>query len=72
MRSGIIAGGNWIVDHLKIIDAWPTQDALASILAESSGNGGSAYNVLKDLALLGAPFPLTGIGRRWSRRVTPM
>jgi len=62
MRSGIIAGGNWIVDHLKIIDAWPAQDALASILAESSGNGGSAYNVLKDLALLDAPFPLTGIG----------
>ena len=62
MRSGIMAGGNWIVDHLKIIDAWPAQDALASIVAESSGNGGSAYNVLKDLALLGAPFPLAGIG----------
>jgi hypothetical protein len=36
MRSGILAGGNWIVDHLKIIDAWPTQDALASILAMPS------------------------------------
>lgn len=62
MRSGVLAGGNWIVDHLKIVDAWPSQDALASILAESSGNGGSPYNVLKDLALLGANFPLAGIG----------
>ncbi len=62
MRSGVLAGGNWIVDHLKIVDAWPTQDALASILAESAGNGGSPYNVLKDLAHLGAGFPLAGIG----------
>jgi sugar/nucleoside kinase (ribokinase family) len=62
MRSGVLAGGNWIVDHLKIVDAWPSQDALASILAESSGNGGSPYNVLKDLAILGAAFPLAGIG----------
>ncbi|MDP3071799.1 MAG: carbohydrate kinase family protein [Opitutaceae bacterium] len=62
MRSGIIAGGNWIVDHTKIVDAWPAQDALVTILHESSGNGGSAYNILKDLACLGAPFPLAGIG----------
>ena len=62
MRSGILAGGNWIVDHLKIIDVWPTQDALASILTESNGNGGSPYNVLKDLSCLGAPFPLSGVG----------
>jgi hypothetical protein len=58
MRSGILAGGNWIVDHLKIIDVWPTQDALASILTEANRNGGSPYNVLKDLFCLGAPFPL--------------
>lgn len=62
MRTGIVAGGNWIVDHLKILDAWPTQDALATILEESTGNGGSPYNILKDLACLGAPFPLSGIG----------
>jgi sugar/nucleoside kinase (ribokinase family) len=62
MRSGILAGGNWIVDHLKIIDVWPTQDALASILTEANGNGGSPYNVLEDLFCLGAPFPLSGVG----------
>ena len=62
VRRGILAGGNWIVDHLKIIDAWPAQDALANILAESTGNGGSPYNVLKDLARLGAAFPLEAAG----------
>ncbi len=61
-RSGVIAGGNWIVDQVKLLDAWPEQDALASIVDESLGNGGSAYNVLKDLAKLGAPFPLEAIG----------
>lgn len=62
MRSGILAGGNWIIDHVKILDAWPAQDALASILRESSSNGGSPYNVLKDLARLQAPFPLSAVG----------
>lgn len=61
-RSGVLAGGNWITDHVKIIDSWPPQDALASILRQTSSNGGSPYNILKDLAKLGAPFPLMGIG----------
>lgn len=61
-RSGLLAGGNWIVDHVKILDSWPPQDALANILAESWGNGGSPYNILKGLAKLGAPFPLAAIG----------
>ncbi len=61
-RSGILAGGNWIVDHVKLIDGWPPQDALANILSESWGNGGSPYNILKDLAKLGAPFPLAAVG----------
>lgn len=50
------------MDHVKIVDAWPAQDALASILRQSSGNGGAPYNVLKDLARLGAKFPLEGVG----------
>ncbi|MBL9216723.1 MAG: carbohydrate kinase family protein [Opitutaceae bacterium] len=61
-RAGILAGGNWIVDHVKLIDAWPPQDALANIVAESWANGGSPYNILKDLAKLGAPFPLAAAG----------
>lgn len=62
MRSGIIAGGNWIVDHVKRIQTWPRQDTLTSILDHSRSNGGSPYNILIDLARLGAPFPLTGVG----------
>jgi sugar/nucleoside kinase (ribokinase family) len=62
VRSGILAGGNWIVDKLKLIDAYPQQDALANILSESIANGGSAFNLLVDLARLEAPFPLAGIG----------
>ena len=61
-RSGIFAAGNWIIDHVKIIDRWPEQDALASILEESAGTGGAPYNVLLDLAKLGAPFPLAAGG----------
>jgi len=61
-RSGILAGGNWIVDKLKFVDTWPQQDALANILSESAGNGGGPFNVLVDLAKLGAPFPLAGVG----------
>jgi sugar/nucleoside kinase (ribokinase family) len=61
-RSGILSGGNWIVDKLKVIDTYPQQDALANILSQSTGNGGSPFNVLVNLARLGAPFPLAGIG----------
>jgi sugar/nucleoside kinase (ribokinase family) len=61
-RSGILAAGNWIVDHVKVIDLWPSQDALAIIQNETHGNGGSPFNVLIDLARLGAEFPLQGAG----------
>jgi len=61
-RRGILAAGNWIVDHTKIVDLYPTQDTLCNILSESSGNGGSPYNLLIDLARLEAPFPLEALG----------
>ncbi len=61
-KAGILAGGNWIIDHVKIIDTWPAQDALANILSSSEGTGGSPYNILVDLALLGAAFPLEAVG----------
>lgn len=61
-RRGIIAGGNFIVDQVKLIDGWPAQDTLASISDESRANGGGPYNVLKDLAAMGADFPLQAIG----------
>lgn len=61
-RFGLLAGGNWILDHTKIIDRYPEQDALANILDHSIGNGGSAYNILKDLSKLNVDFPLQGVG----------
>lgn len=61
-RTGIIAGGNWLIDHVKLIDHWPQPESLATIVGEMWGNGGGPYNVLKNLARLGAPFPLEGIG----------
>lgn len=61
-RTGILAGGNWIVDAVKIIDRWPQQDSLANILSTTRGTGGSPFNVLVDLALMGAGFPLEAAG----------
>jgi sugar/nucleoside kinase (ribokinase family) len=61
-RSGVLAGGNFIIDHVKTIDGWPQQDMLASIQSETSSNGGGPYNVLKDLAAMRAGFPLEAAG----------
>ena len=75
-RNGILAGGNWIVDQVKTIDRWPEQDALANIIAQTRGNGGSPFNILVDLSRLGADFPLQAAGLtgddaegRWIRDV---
>ncbi len=61
-RSGILAGGNWIVDSVKIIDTFPQQDALANILSTTKGTGGSPFNLLMDIAIMGASFPLAAVG----------
>ncbi|WP_395736616.1 carbohydrate kinase family protein [Prosthecobacter sp.] len=61
-RRGILAGGNFIIDHVKLIDAWPEQDMLAFIQSETSSNGGGPYNVLKDLAAMRCGYPLSAAG----------
>ncbi len=61
-RRGILAGGNWIVDRVKLIDVFPQPGTLSNINGESSGTGGSPYNVLINLAKLGAKFPLAAAG----------
>jgi len=61
-RTGLLAAGNFIVDHVKIIDCYPGEEMLASILRESSANGGGPYNILKDLSKMGAGFPLSAAG----------
>ncbi len=61
-RRGLLAGGNWIIDQVKIVDVYPQREQLANILSQSQGTGGSPYNILVDLAKIGVPFPLFGAG----------
>lgn len=61
-RSGLLAGGNWIIDQVKMIDVYPQPEQLANIRSQAQGTGGAPYNVLVDLARLGAPFPLSAAG----------
>jgi sugar/nucleoside kinase (ribokinase family) len=61
-RKGICCGGNWIVDEVKLIEAWPEQDSLVSILHEETGTGGAAYNVLMDLRRMDSRIPLEAVG----------
>lgn len=61
-RRGILAGGNWIVDYVKLIDIYPGENALANILSQGSSNGGAPYSVLKALYKMGVDFPLEGAG----------
>lgn len=61
-RRGITAAGNFIIDHVKVVDLWPDEGMLSIISEEKRANGGCAYNVLKDLAILKTGLPLYGIG----------
>jgi sugar/nucleoside kinase (ribokinase family) len=61
-RRGVLAGGNWIIDQVKLIDVFPQREQLANIRAQSQGTGGAPYNVLIDLARLGAGFRLFATG----------
>ena len=61
-RKGILAGGNWIIDQVKLIDVYPAPEQLANIDSQSLGTGGAPFNVLVDLAKLKAPFPLSAVG----------
>src|SRR5580704_18139491 len=61
-RSGLMAGGNWIIDQVKLIDVYPQREQLANIRGQSQGTGGAPYNVLIDLARMGVSFPLIAAG----------
>ncbi len=61
-RSGLLAAGNFIVDHVKIVDHYPAEDMLALIRSETIANGGGPYNVLKNLAAMGAAYPTVAAG----------
>ena len=61
-RNGILAGGNWIIDQVKMVDVYPQREQLANIRSSYQGTGGAPYNVLLNLARAGADFPLSGAG----------
>jgi sugar/nucleoside kinase (ribokinase family) len=61
-RAGVLAAGNWIVDEVKVIDAFPAVEKLANIQSQTYGTGGAPYNVLVNLSRLGVSFPLAAAG----------
>ncbi len=61
-NRGITGAGNFVIDHVKIVDLWPEEGMLSIILEEQRASGGCAYNVLKDLALLKTEIPLYALG----------
>ncbi|PCJ58170.1 MAG: ribokinase [Planctomycetota bacterium] len=60
--NGIVCAGNWVLDQVKIIGTWPKKGELSNILSETSGPGGSPFNLLVDYAHLGVNFPTWGMG----------
>lgn len=61
-RRGILSGGNWIIDQVKLIDVFPQPESLANIRSQYQGTGGAPYNVLIDIAKSGVPMPLYAAG----------
>jgi len=61
-RCGILAGGNWIIDQVKVVDVYPPPEQLANIREQAQGTGGAPFNVLVNLARLGVRLPLAGAG----------
>ena len=61
-RNGIFATGTWLVDTIKLLDAFPEQERLCNILSQTNANGGCPYNVLKDLSKMQCGFPLEAAG----------
>ena len=61
-RNGLLAAGSWIVDQVKMVDVFPQRETLANIMSQSEGTGGSPYNILINLAKLGAKFPMSAAG----------
>jgi sugar/nucleoside kinase (ribokinase family) len=58
-RSGIILAGTVILDIVNVIDHWPQEERLASILRSEYGAGGPPHNAAAALVKLGADFPIS-------------
>ncbi|MCX6912914.1 MAG: hypothetical protein NT167_07705 [Verrucomicrobia bacterium] len=40
-RRGLLAGGNWIIDLVKMIDVYPQPEQLANVRSQTQGTGGA-------------------------------
>lgn len=61
-RSGILAGGNILVDHVLMIPHYPEQGALSTMQHVSQCVGGAPLNVLLTLAKMTQSLPLSILG----------
>lgn len=61
-RRGVACAGNWILDIVHDIPAWPQKSDLVRISAQTSGLGGGAANVAADLVAMGVRYPVLPIG----------
>jgi sugar/nucleoside kinase (ribokinase family) len=61
-REGFACAGNWLIDHVRVIDHYPPEEGLALIRAESKSTGGCAYNMICDLRAIDPDLPLYAIG----------
>src|SRR5215471_6972914 len=61
-RRGLLAGGTWTIEHLKLIDAAPSPGSSADIHGHTASIAGSPARVLFTLARSGAPFSLFAAG----------
>jgi len=61
-REGFACAGNWIIDHVRLIDQYPHEEGLALIREESRSTGGCAYNVICNLHAIDPELPLYAIG----------
>ncbi len=61
-RKGVVTAGSWCCDHNKLVDHWPSEDGLATIIAEERHGGGSACNMAIDLKQLDPDVVVETIG----------
>ncbi|PIE32799.1 ribokinase [candidate division KSB3 bacterium] len=63
-KRGIVVGGTLIVDHVKIIDRYPSEGTLGNILdSNSRGVGGCPTNNAINLKTLDPDLPVAAAGR---------
>ncbi len=63
MKQGIAVAGNIIVDHVKMIDTFPSVGMLANIRGVSQCIGGCAGNTSVNLSLIDPSLPVFCIGK---------